>query len=55
MVHRTKKMPAMSPDPFLACMMGFGNETIIHVIALNLYHMICKNNQKRIIFIRPSI
>ena len=29
MVHKTKKRPPMSPDPFLACMMGSGNETIM--------------------------
>ena len=27
MVRKTKKMPAMSPDPFLACVVGSGNET----------------------------
>ena len=26
MVRRNKKRPAMSPDPFLACMVGSGNE-----------------------------
>ena len=28
MVRTTKKRPPMSPDPFLACVMGSGNETI---------------------------
>ena len=28
MVRKTKKRPAMSPDPFLACVVGSGNETI---------------------------
>ena len=27
MVRTTKKRPPMSPDPFLACVMGSGNET----------------------------
>ena len=29
MVRKTKKMPAMSPDPFLACVVGSGNETML--------------------------
>ena len=28
MVRTTKKRPPMSPDPFLACVMGSGNETM---------------------------
>ena len=34
MVRTTKKRPPMSPDPFLACVMGSGNETT-HFLNVN--------------------
>ena len=32
MVRTTKKRSTMSPDPFLACMMGSGNETSLGLV-----------------------
>ena len=35
MVRTTKKRPPMSPDPFLACVMGSGNETSTWQVKVN--------------------
>ena len=43
MVCKTKKMPAMSPDPFLACVVGSGNETR-HLDILARAIMSCQKN-----------
>ena len=34
MVRKTKKRPAISSDPFLACMVGSGNETVFCILKL---------------------
>ena len=48
-VRKTKKRPAMSPDPFLACMVGSGNETNIHAVEggeLSWHIIILENNNR---------
>ena len=37
MVRKTKKRPAMSPDPFLVHVVGSGNETSVYVCACVVY------------------
>ena len=38
MVCKTKKMPAMSPDPFLVCVVGSGNETTGDIDVVKFFH-----------------